>query len=608
MINIKSYAMRCLFVNPEFINLSDLLQGRINNSHLRQIHARVFRLLKHQDNLIATRLIGHYPHSVGLRVFNQLIRPNIFPCNAIIRVLAEHNSSFLALSIFKSLKHLSLSPNDFTFSFLLKAFHRSCNALNVKQVHTHVLKMGYFGDSFISNALLGVYARGLKDMASAHKVFDEMSDREMACCWTSLIAGYAQMGLAEKAMLIFVTMIKENMQPEDDTMVSVLSACSKFQIAEIEKWVVALRELVNKFDSKSSCCDSINIVLIYLNGKWGMVEKSEEKFNEIIDKKSVLVWNSMINAYFQNGFPVEALTLFRLMVENPHCKPNHVTMVTVISACAQIGDLQLGSWVHEVLQRSGRKGIIASNKMLATALIDMYCKCGSLERAKEVFHQLINKDVISFNAMIMGLAVNGKGDEALKLFAQMQEIDIRPSTGTFIGLLSACSHSGFLEQGHQIFIEMTTQYLISPSLEHYACYIDLLARAGRFEDALEVVSTMPFEPNNFVWSSLLRGCLLHSSFELAQYVSKKLVEVDPENSAGYVMQANSFASDRQWDDVSALRWFMREKGVHKQPGQSWISIDGTVHEFFSATKSHPYVDLLYSTLNELDKQTKLVIP
>lgn len=246
--------------------------------------------------------------------------------------------------------------------------------------------------------------------------------------------------------------------------------------------------------------------------------------------------------------------------------------------------------------------------MLATALIDMYCKSGSLERAKEVFHQLINKDVISFNAMIMGLAVNGKGDEALKLFAQMQEVDIRPTTGTFIGLLSACSHSGFLEQGRQIFIEMTTRYLILPSLEHYACYIDLLARAGHFEDALEVVSTMPFEPNNFVWSSLLRGCLLHSKFELAQYVSKKLVEVDPENSAGYVMQANSFATDLQWDDVSALRWFMREKGIRKQPGQSWISIDGIVHEFFSATKSHPYVDLLYNTLNVLEKQMKLVIP
>ncbi|KAG7011622.1 Pentatricopeptide repeat-containing protein, chloroplastic, partial [Cucurbita argyrosperma subsp. argyrosperma] len=605
MVNGKSYAMRSSCINPEFINLSDLLQGRINSSRLRQIHGQVFRLLKHQDNLIATRLIGHYPHSVGIRVFNQLLRPNIFPCNAIIRVLAESNCSFLAFSIFKSLKRLSLSPNDFTFSFLLKAFHRSSHSPNVKQVHTHVLKMGYLGDSFISNALLGVYARGLKDMGSAHNMFDEMSEREMACCWTPLIAGYAHMGLAEKALLLFVMMIKENIQPEDDTMVSVLSACSKLQIAEIEKWVAELTQLVNEFDS---CCDSINIVLVYLYGKWGKIEKSEEKFNEIVDKRSAIVWNSMINAYFQNGCPVEALTLFRLMLENPQCKPNHVTMVTVLSACAQIGDLQLGRRVHEALEHSGRRGIIASNKMLATALIDMYCKSGSLEKAKQVFHELICKDVISFNAMIMGLAVNGKADEALKLFSQMQESDIKPTTGTFIGLLSACSHSGFLEQGRQIFIQMATRYSTSPSLEHYACYIDLLARAGCVEDALEVVSTMPFEPNSFVWSSLLRGCLLHSRFELARHVSKKLVEVDPESSAGYVMQANSFATDLQWDDVSALRWFMREKGVHKQPGRSWISVDGIVHEFFSATKSHPCVDLLYSTLSELERQMKLAIP
>lgn len=468
--------------------------------------------------------------------------------------------------------------------------------------------MGYLGDSFISNGLLGVYAKGLKDMGSAHKVFDEMSDREMGCCWTSLIAGYAQTGLAEKALLVFVTMIRERMHPDDDAMVSVLSACSKFRVAEVEKWIAELEQFVNEFDTNSSCCDSINTVLVYLYGKWGKIEKSEEKFNQIVDKRSVLVWNSMINAYFQNGCPAQALTLFRQMVEISHCRPNHVTMVTVLSACAQIGDLQLGRSVHEAIEQGGRSGIIASNRMLATALIDMYCKCGSLERAKEVFDQLSTKDVISFNAMIMGLAVNGKGDEALKLFALMQEFDTRPTAGTFIGLLCACSHSGFLQQGRQIFNKMTTHYSVSPSLEHYACYIDLLARASLFEDALEVVSKMPFEPNNFVWSSLLRGCLLHSRFDLAQYVSKKLVQVDPENSAGYVMQANSFATDLQWDDASALRWFMREKGVHKQPGQSWISIDGIVHEFLSASRLHPYVDRLYNMLNELEKQMKLAIP
>lgn len=465
-------------------------------------------------------------------------------------------------------------------------------------------------DPSVCNGLIAVYSKGFKDMASARKLFDEMPEKGLVCCWTSLIAGFAQSGHSEEVLRLFCLMVKANLRPEDDSMVSILSACSNLDIGQIEKWVTVLSEFVNNVDCKILTCDSVNNILVYLYGKWGKIQLCKERFDDITDdgKRSVLPWNSMINAYVQNGYPLEALSLFRLMVEDPNCRPNHVTMVSVLSACAQLGDLELGRWVHEYMKSKGRKGVLESNTFLATALIDMYSKCGSLNKAKEVFDQMVSKDVVSFNAMIMGLAINGEGQEAIDLFSKMQEFGLHPNAGTFLGLLWACSHSGLSDKGQQIFLDMSSCFFVPPKLEHYACYIDLLAREGRVEEAVKVAASMPFKPNNFVLGALLGGCLLHCRVDLAQNIYKRLVEVDPDNSAGYVMLANVFAVDRRWDDVSALRWFMREKGVKKQPGSSWISIDGVVHEFLVGSPSHPQIESICSTLHGLVKEMKIASP
>ncbi|WJZ83973.1 hypothetical protein VitviT2T_003609 [Vitis vinifera] len=590
-----------------FTNFSVMLQGHISHSHLLQIHAQIFRVLAHQDNLVATRLIGHYPSRLALRVFDQLLTPNIFPFNAIIRVLGEESLCSCAFFVFKALLQRSLSPNDFTFSFLLKACFRSNDAKYVKQAHTHVVKLGFVSDSFICNGLLVAYAMGFKDMISGRKVFDEMPDRAMVRCWTSLIAGSAQSGQTEEVLRLFFMMVKENLRPENDTIVSVLSACSKLEAVEIEKWVMILSEFINDDDTGSFGRDSVNTVLAYLYGKWGKVEKCKERFDEIvgIGKRSVLPWNVIISAYVQNGCSFEALSLFRVMIEDLNLRPNHVTMVSVLSACAQVGDLDLGKWIHGYVKSEGCKAIVESNTFLATALIDMYSKCGNLGKAKDVFEQMVSKDVVSFNAMIMGLAINGEGEEALRLFSKMQELSLRPNSGTFLGVLCACSHSGLLDTGRQMFLDMIPHFSVPPELEHYACYVDLLARVGLLEEAFEVVASMPFVPNNFVWGALLQGCRLHSRLELAQDVSQKLVKVDPENSAGYVMFSNALASDQQWGEVSGLRWLMREKGVRKHPGCSWISVNRVVHEFLAGSLSHPQIDSIYHTLNGLVKEMKV---
>ncbi|KAI9127691.1 hypothetical protein K1719_000684 [Acacia pycnantha] len=595
--------------SPSSITISSLSKGPISRSHLLQVHARIYQLGAHQNDWVATRLIGRYPSQVSLRIFHQLQNPNIFPFNAIIRVLADEGQSSHAFCVFKNMKQRSLLPNDLTFSFLLKACFSSKDVRIVEQLHSQIQKMGFLNDLFVSNGLVSVYAKGFNDLVSALKVFDEIPDRTVVSCWTSLMKGYAQLGKNEEVLNLFRVMIQQNIHPENDTMVSVLSACSNFEIPSIQKWVAILLELVDNTDPEEIRRDSINTVLIYFHGKWGMIETSRERFEQISStgKRSVLPWNAMINAYVQNGLPLEGLTLFRTMVEDQITEPNHVTMVSVLSACAQIGDLDLGVWVHEYMMSKGRKGIIGSNRILATALLDMYSKCGSLDRAKEVFKHTESKDVVLFNAMIMGLAVNSEGENALRLFYKMPEFGLKPNAGTFLGVLCACSHSGLLERGRQIFRDMNMTLKISPNSEHYACYIDLLARGNMLEEALEVVTSMPFKPNNFVWGALLGGCLLHSRVELAQEVSMKLVEADPGNSAGYVMLANAFASNHHWRDVSALRMEMREKEIKKQPGYSWISLDGVVHEFLVGCLSHPQIEDIYKTLAILVKHMKVPI-
>ncbi|XWS62975.1 hypothetical protein CRYUN_Cryun06bG0056800 [Craigia yunnanensis] len=594
-----------------FPNLSVLLQGRISHSHLLQIHLLlIFRLNAHQDNLLATRLIGHYPSAFALRVFNQLHNPSIFPFNAIIRVLAENGLFFHAFSLFNTLKQRSLSPNDLTFSFLLKACFRSNDDQHVKQIHTHIIKLGFLCDPTVCSGLLAVYAKGFKDLASAHNLFDEMPYKGLVTPWTNLIAGYAQSGRKEEVLRLFCAMIEKNLQPENDTVVSVLSACSNVEIFDIEKWALILSEVTLNSDNKIRNHNSVNIALIYLYGRLGNVEKSRERFNEIdtIGKRSVLPWNAIIGSYVQNGCPMEALSLFHLMMEDYDCRPNHVTMVSVPSACAQMGDFDLGKWVHKYIKYKGRKGVLETNTLLATAFIDMYSKCGDLEMAKWVFHQMISKDVVSFNAMIMGLAMNSEGLEAVSLFSKMQDFGLCPNAGTFLGVLCACNHSGLSEEGRQIFLDINSRFSVPPRLEHYACYIDILARIGLVDEALKVVDSMPYEPNNFVWGALLGGCVLHSRADLAERVYKKLVEVDPQNSGGYVMLANTLAVDHRWNDVSVLRWLMREKAVKKQPGHSWISINGVVHEFLAGSPSHPEIESIYHTLNGLVNVMKVICP
>ncbi|XXG46920.1 hypothetical protein AAC387_Pa02g1649 [Persea americana] len=270
-------------------------------------------------------------------------------------------------------------------------------------------------------------------------------------------------------------------------------------------------------------------------------------------------------------------------------RPNERTVVCALSACAHRGMLHLGKWIHGYI----RKNNIGPSSFISNALLDMYGKCGSLNEAWRLFNLISKRSLTSWNSMINCLALHGQSESAISLFKEMEIAGVAPDDVSFVGLLNACTHGGLVDEGCYFFKSMNQDYHIEPRIEHYGCVIDLLGRVGRFEEAMEVIRGMRIEPDEVVWGSLLNGSRVHGKMELAEFSVRKLLEIHP-NNAGYgVMLANIYSECGRWEDVSKVRKILKEKGVQKTPGCSWIEIDNEVHQFHSADESHPKAEKIY---------------
>ncbi|KAF5185082.1 Pentatricopeptide repeat, partial [Thalictrum thalictroides] len=247
---------------------------------------------------------------------------------------------------------------------------------------------------------------------------------------------------------------------------------------------------------------------------------------EEMPERSEVTWSAMIAGYVQCGLSKEALGVFNKM-QVELVKPNEVTLVSVLSACAHLGALEQGRWVHGYMKSNGMEESV----FLGTALIDMYAKSGEVELALEVFNGMEEKNLLTWTTLIKGLAMHGRGQEALKLFVDMEKAGILPDDITFIGALCACTHAGLVNQGWEIFHLMSRKYGITPKIEHYGCMVDLLARGGMLNEAREMVENMPMQPDSLIWGALMAGCRFYQNVELAEYVGKHLLQLEPDNAA-----------------------------------------------------------------------------
>eukprot|EP01018_Ginkgo_biloba_P010718 Gb_14382 [translate_table: standard] len=618
---------------PDTETFASLLQACSNRKALRegkQVHGHLLQSEIEQNVFLGTKLVIMYTNCGSLvdacQVFDKMSQRNVFSWTAMIAGHASHGHCEEALVLLYQMQRTGVAPDKFIFPSVLKAC-ASLGALKKgKEIHAYIIKSEFERDVFVESALVDMYAK-CRCLDDGRQVFDKMCRRNSVSwsamisgyahngfcneamnlfhemqftglkpnvmSWNAIIAGYSQNGYADESLKLFCQMQRAGVKPDSFTFGSVLPACAI--LADLKQGMV-----IHGYIIKTGLVSNVFVAsaLTDTYSKCGRVEDARDVF-ENISQRNVFSWTSMIAGLAHNGFGDEALKFFRQML----CKgvePNSVTIASLLPACAYVAALEQGKEVHAYIIRRG----FETDVFVGSALVDMYAKCGSIESARYVFDKMLHVDLVLWNSMIAGYAIHGQGEEALTLFSHMQLADVKPNHITFIGVLSACSHAGLVNQGWQYFDLMRRDYCITPTLEHYACIVDLLGRAGHLDDAHDFIQNMPLEPDAFVWGALLGACRIYCNVELGECVAKHLFELEPRNAGSYVLLSNIYASAGRWDGVAEVRKMMKERGLSKKPGCSWIEVNNKLHAFLAGDRSHPQTKEIYAMLESLGGQMK----
>ncbi|ESQ44640.1 hypothetical protein EUTSA_v10003201mg [Eutrema salsugineum] len=316
----------------------------------------------------------------------------------------------------------------------------------------------------------------------------------------------------------------------------------------------------------------VQAALVGFYANCGKLRAARSLFDRI-KGPDLATWNTLIAAYANSGdgesesglcLSEEALRLFVDMHRSSLVRPNEVSLVALIKSCANLGEFRGGVWAHVYLLKNN----LTLNQFVGTSLIDFYSKCGCLSFARQMFDEMRDRDASCYNAMIRGLAVHGFGKEAIKLYRSLISQGLIPDEATFVVTISACSHSGLVEDGLQIFHSMKAVYGIEPKVEHYGCLVDLLGRSGRLEEAEDFIENMPMKPNAMLWRSFLGSAQIHNDLERGETALKHLLGLETENSGNYVLLSNIYAGVNRWGDVEKTRELMKDHRVSKSQGIS----------------------------------------
>ncbi|XP_060967604.1 pentatricopeptide repeat-containing protein At1g06143 [Cannabis sativa] len=479
---------------------------------------------------------------------------NVFVYNSMIKGFVRCGYPNRALQCYINMLGAKVFPTSYTFSSLIRA----CTLLFAlgfgEAVHAHIWRNGFDSHVFVQTAMIDFYSNLCK-IKEARRVFDEMLERD-SYAWTTMISAHARAGDMISARKLFETIPESNMATWN--------------------------------------------IMIDGYARLGDVLSAELMFN-LMPLRDLISWTTLITCYMQNKKYREALAVFKEMMKHG-VRPDGVTMATIISSCAHIGALQLGKEIHLYVMQNG----FELDVYLGSALIDMYAKCGDLDKSLLVFFKLHNKNLFCWNSIIEGLASHGFAKETLIMFRKMEEENIKPNGVTFISLLSACTHAGLVDEGRLRFSSMAKDYSITPAVEHYGCMVDLLSKAGLLEEALDIIRSMKVEPNNVVWGALLGGCKLHRNMTIGQIAVNELMVLEPNNSGYYHLLVNMYAEENRWKEVSKIWTTMKGLGVEKRcPGSSWIEIQSKIHQFAASENAHLACPEVYKLLGELDGQLKL---
>ncbi|KAK6237406.1 hypothetical protein QUC31_002875 [Theobroma cacao] len=513
-------------------------------------------------------------------------------------------------------------------SQLISTLNGCTSLTQFKQTHAYIIRKGLDQCCYILAKLVrNLTKMGIPMDNYAKLVFDQV-EYPNPFLWTALIRGYALQGHVKESVSVYSCMREEGSLPVSFTFSALFKACCTVLDVNLGRQIHAQTILIGGFGSDLYVNNSLIEMYVKLGflgcarkvfdelperdliswtelivayAKLGDMESAGELFDEL-PIKDMVAWTTMVTGYAQNAKPRKALEFFERM-QNEGVETDEVTLVGVISACAQLGTAKYANWVQGIAENSGFDPTRCV--VVGSALIDMYSKCGSVEDAYKVFEAMEERNVFSYSSMIAGFAIHGCAYAALELFREMVKTGIKPNRVTFIGVLTACSHSGMVEQGRQIFASMEEEFGVSPAVDHYACIVDLLGRAGCLEEALNLAETMPVEPNGGVWGALLGACRTYGNPDMAQIAANHLFELEPNAIGNYILLSNIYASAGRWNDVSMVRKLMREKGLRKNPACSWLEAKkGVIHEFFAGDITNPRSGQMKQVLEDLLNRLK----
>ncbi|XP_042518549.1 pentatricopeptide repeat-containing protein At2g02980, chloroplastic-like [Macadamia integrifolia] len=479
---------------------------------------------------------------------------------------------------------------------LISLVQKCPNMRVLRQIHAHVLTHALPSSSlsFLLSKIVGFCALSpLGDIDHARRVFHQIRNPNIFC-WNSMIRGCSLVETPSKEPFFFYRKLIKRCYPNPNsfTLAFVLKAC-----AIVSSLNEGLQIHSHALRTGLGSSQFVQTALVNLYSKCEDIGSARRLFDEI-PERNLIAWSTMISGYARTGLVNEALSLFRGM-QKVEISPDEVTLVSVVSACATSGALDLGEWVHAFID----KHFINVDLELGTALVNMYAKCGCIERARKLFDEMPIKDTKAWSSMIMGLAIHGLAEDALNVFSRMEETKVKTNHVTFIGVLSACAHSGLVTEGQRYWSTMLESG-IEPSMEHYGCMVDLLCRAGLIEDAYTFVQTMPIPPNAVIWRTLIVGCKKTGILDRGEIIAERLLELEPLNGENYILISNMLASRSQWEKVSHMRKKMKDIGVKPIPGCGSIEVDGFVHEFVIGDGSHPEIKEINNILRDISEQVR----
>ncbi|XP_057813455.2 pentatricopeptide repeat-containing protein At4g21065 [Cryptomeria japonica] len=648
-------------VQPDQFTFASVLPGCAKIRDLKQgmdIHQSIMERGFLSDVVVVSALIDMYAKCGDIlkarELFDKMPERDVGSWNVIIAGYAQDGFVEQALEFVKQMQFAGVKPIPSTFASILPACAKMGALEYGMDIHRRVIESGFLSDVVVVSALVDMYAKcgrihtaralfdGMPDrnviswngmiagyaqngaLDEALKLFKEMPQRNVIS-WTSMIAGYAQNGVLDEALRLFNEMPQRDViswnamiagyakngfvekaletfkqmqlagvEPDSTTFASILPACGK--MGALEKGMDIHQSIIeNGFPSDISVPNA----LIDMYAKCGRLEKARELFDNM-PQRDVVSWNAMTAGYAQNGFAEKALEIFKLM-HLEGVKPDSTTFVSILPACAKMGALEQGMDIHQSVIESG----FLSDVVVASALVDMYAKCGNVNTARDLFDNMPQRNLISWTAMIAGYAQNGFCKDAIKLFELMKHSGTLPDYVSFACVLLACSHAGLVSEGCKYFNVMNDSYCITPTIDHYVCMVDLLGRAGYLEETLNFIIKMPSKPVVVVWTCLLGACRTHKNIELGVFTATHLFELDPKNTSTYVLLSNIYAEVGRWGEVHMVRRLMEDKDIKKIPGCSWIEGHKMVEAFSVGDRSHPQTQEIYAKLEKLSWEMKM---